>query len=234
MDTPSGGAVIHWESTGKGAPLFLLHGNGEDMGVFSAQVSAFSKYFRVITVDSRGHGSSLAGGDKLSLYDMAEDLVAVMRAAGLEKASILGFSDGGNVAMIFASRHPGVVDSLILSGANCDPGGLALRYSLPMRASQALAVIASPFSRKACLKKEFLDLMLLEPRLKKHELQSITAKTLITAGEKDMITRSHTEYLHRCIPNSELKLFPGGHFTPFEQAESYNAAVLAFLNPVNK
>ncbi len=229
MDTPSGSAVIHWESEGSGEPLILLHGNGEDMTVFSAQVTEFSKHFRVITVDSRGHGSSLSGGVKLSLYDMAEDLIAVMEAAGVKKASILGFSDGGNIAMIFASRHPDMVDKLILSGANSDPGGLALRFSLPMRMSQIAATIASPFSKNACRRKEFLDLMVMEPKLTKYELHAISAKTLITAGENDMITRSHTEYLHRNIKNSELQWFPGGHFTPFEQTESYNSAVLAFL-----
>lgn len=230
MDTPSNGAVIHWESTGSGSPLILLHGNGEDMSVFSAQVSEFSKQYRVITVDSRGHGSSLAGGVKLSLYDMAEDLVSVIRAAGLENASILGFSDGGNIAMIFACRHPQLVDRLILSGANCDPGGLALRYSLPMRVSQAFAAIASPFSSAACRQKELLDLMVKEPRLTKADLGRISARTLITAGQDDMIRRAHTEYLHRNIRDSELVFFPGGHFTPFENPGEYNAAVLRFLN----
>lgn len=229
MDTPSGGAAIHWESTGSGEPLILLHGNGEDMSVFSAQTAEFSKHFRVMTIDSRGHGSSLAGGDKLSLYDMAEDLISVMDAAGVKKANILGFSDGGNIAMIFASRHPEMVDRLILSGANSDPGGLALRFYLPMRIFQTAATIASPFSKNACRRKELLDLMVLEPKLTRHDLGRISAKTLITAGEKDMITRSHTEYLHRCIRDSQLLWFPGGHFTPFERTESYNAAVLDFL-----
>ena len=72
------------------------------MSVFAAQTAEFSKRFRVITIDSRGHGRSLAGGAKLSLYDMAEDVVSVMKAAGLEKANVLGFSDGGK----FTSEFP--------------------------------------------------------------------------------------------------------------------------------
>lgn len=229
MNTPSNGAVIHWESCGEGDPLILLHGNGENMTVFAAQTEQFSKHFRVITIDSRGHGESLAGGEKLSLYDMAEDVVSVMRAANIEKANILGFSDGGNVAMILAAKHPQLIDRLVLSGANCDPGGLALRFSVQTRLAQVWATILSPFSNEARKRKEFLDLMVREPKLTKYNLESITAKTLITAGENDMIRTSHTEYIHRSIKDSQLIRFPGGHFTPFEQPDAYNAAVLGFL-----
>lgn len=229
METPTEGALIYWEECGKGKPLILLHGNGEDMSVFSAQAEEFSKYFRVITIDSRGHGKSEAVGEKLSLYDMADDIPAVMKSAGVEKAHILGFSDGGNVAMIFAIKYPRMVDKLVLSGANSDPGGIRLKYALPMWFSQLGAAICTPFSKKACKKKELLDLMVLEPKLKKQDLQRISAPTLVTAGENDMITRSHTEFLSRSIPGSELKWFPGGHFTPFRLAEEYNRAVLDFL-----
>lgn len=229
METPTEGALIHWEERGEGKPLILLHGNGEDMTVFSAQAEEFSKHFRVITIDSRGHGKSSSVGGKLSLYDMADDIPAVMKAAGVEKAHILGFSDGGNVALIFAIKYPRMVDKLILSGANSDPGGIRMKYALPMWFSQLGATICTPFSKKACKKKELLDLMVLEPKLKKQDLQRIGAKTLITAGEHDMITRSHTEFLNRSIPNSELRWFPGGHFTPFKRPEEYNRAVLEFL-----
>jgi pimeloyl-ACP methyl ester carboxylesterase len=199
------------------------------MSVFSRQVEEFSAHMRVITIDSRGHGESTCGEKALSLYDMAEDIPYVMKDAGIDKASILGFSDGGNVAMIFAIRHPELVDKLVLSGANSDPGGLRLRYAFPMWLAQAGATIASPFSKKACKKKEFLDLMVKEPKLTKANLACITAPTLITAGEDDMISRTHTEYIHRCIAGSELRYFPGGHFTPFERPEEYNAAVADFL-----
>ena len=75
METVSNGALIYWEARGEGPPLVMLHGNGEDMSVFSAQVPEFSREFMVISIDSRGHGKSTAGGGKLSLYDMARDVV---------------------------------------------------------------------------------------------------------------------------------------------------------------
>ena len=217
----------------RGENPVLLHGNGEDMGVFAAQTPVFAEKYRVITVDSRGHGKSVACGVKLHISDMADDLVYVLDAAGVDRANILGFSDGGNVAMVFASRYPERVKSLILSGANADPSGLRFKYYCPMLLEQRFLTIGTIFSKKACRKKEYLDLMVLEPELRRPELQRITAPTLITAGEKDMITRLHTDYLHVSIQGSQLKIFPGGHFTIREHPEEYNRAVLEFLAQVN-
>lgn len=229
METATASALIYWEEHGKGEPLVLLHGNGEDMSVFSEQTPVFAEKYRVITVDSRGHGRSVACGVKLHIGDMADDLVCVLDAAGVDKANILGFSDGGNVAMVFASRYPERVRSLILTGANADPSGLKFRYYCPMLLRQRFLTLATIFSPKACRKKEYLDLMVLEPELRKQDLLRITAPTLITAGENDMITRLHTDYLHVSIQGSQLKIFPGGHFTVREHPEKYNRAVMEFL-----
>ena len=203
METATATALIYWQEQGQGEPLVLLHGNGEDMGVFAAQTPVFAEKYRVITVDSRGHGKSVACGVKLHISDMADDLVYVLDAAGVDRANILGFSDGGNVAMVFASRYPERVKSLILSGANAYPSGLRFKYYCPMLLEQRFLTIGT------------------------------TAPTLITAGEKDMITRLHTDYLHVSIQGSQLKIFPGGHFTIREHPEEYNRAVLEFLAQVN-
>jgi pimeloyl-ACP methyl ester carboxylesterase len=228
METVSKGALIYWEVRGNGPPLIMLHGNGEDMSVFSAQVPEFSREFQVITIDSRGHGKSAAPG-KLSLYDMADDVVAVMDDAKIEKAHILGFSDGGNIALIMAVKYPERVRSLVLTGANSDPSGIRFKYVFPMWLRQAVLALRAPFSAEACRKKDLLDLMINEPRLHKWDLQGIKVPTLITMGENDIISRTHGQYLHNNISGSEFHLFPGWHFTPVKLPEMYNKVVLDFL-----
>ena len=229
MEVISGDALIHYESFGQGAPLVLLHGNGEDIHALAAQIDAFSPRYRVLAVDSRGHGASTAGTKPLSLYDMAEDLLAVLGDAGVERAHILGFSDGGNIALIFALRHPERVGSLVLSGANCDPAGLRYGFSLRIWLEQFALKAAGLFSQRARRKKELVELMVREPKLKKWDLEAIGCPVLLTAGARDVIRPGHTQYLHRNLKGSELEIFPGDHFTPMKRPGEYNARVLAFL-----
>ena len=110
---------------GRGPALILLHGNGEDGSYFSHQMEAFSDRYRVIAVDTRGHGRTPRGDAPFTIRQFADDLLAFMDAQGLAKADILGFSDGGNIALVFALAHPERVGRLILNGANLDPSGLA-------------------------------------------------------------------------------------------------------------
>ena len=115
-----GDARIACYDIGRGRPLVLLHGNGEDSSYWKAQIPEFTRFYRVIAVDSRGHGASESGTQGLSFALMAEDLKKVLDARGVKKAHILGFSDGGNLAIKFALTYPDYVDKLILNGANVE------------------------------------------------------------------------------------------------------------------
>lgn len=234
MNTASMGADIYWEEHGAGPPIILLHGNGQDSGMFSGQIPALSKDRRVIVIDSRGHGRSSAGSRKLRLSDMAGDLAAVMDAAGLDKADILGFSDGGNIAMIFAVKYPERVRSLILSGANSVPSGLKFKYYAWLWLIHPFITLGTVFSQKCCREKERLDLMLYEPDLKVWDLEGIKCPTLITAGANDLIRPSHTDYLAATIPKSVKHIFPGDHFSPQKLSAEYNDIVIEFLNFLDK
>ena len=91
---------LHWEETGEGKPLILLHGNGEDGTYFRGQMEAFSHKYRVIAVDTRGHGKSPRGTAPFSLGQFTEDLKDFLDEMGIEKGIFLGFSDGGNIAPV--------------------------------------------------------------------------------------------------------------------------------------
>ena len=91
---------------GRGYPLILLHGNGEDCSYFNGQIDAFSKWYHVYAIDTRGHGRTQRGDKPFTIRQFAEDLLCFMEEHQIKKAHLLGFSDGGNIAMIFAIRHP--------------------------------------------------------------------------------------------------------------------------------
>lgn len=107
-----------------GTPLILLHGNGEESSYFEHQIAYFSKEYRVIAPDTRGHGKTPRGTAPFTIRQFAEDLHLLLDDMGIGKAHILGFSDGANIAMIFAMKYPERVDKLILNGGNLEPRGM--------------------------------------------------------------------------------------------------------------
>ena len=104
---------LYYKEAGKGFPLILLHGNGENGGYFEHQIGYFQDKYRVIALDTRGHGKSPRGEKPFTIRQFAEDLHDFMDEQEIEKAHILGFSDGGNTALIFALKYPRRVGRLI-------------------------------------------------------------------------------------------------------------------------
>ena len=137
---------LFYEEMGSGEPLILLHGNGEDHTIFNKIADYFSGKYRVISIDTRGHGESPMGEEPFSLYQFAEDLNDFMDEHNIEKANILGFSDGGNVALIFASKYPEKVIKLIANGANTRPSGIKTIVHLAMLFRYFLYSVGAIFS----------------------------------------------------------------------------------------
>lgn len=214
---------------GSGKPLFLLHGNGESSDYFVNQIEAFSRCFRVIAVDTRGHGKSPRGTVPFTLSQFSDDLKSLMDRLEIARAHILGFSDGGNIALIFALKHPKMVEKLVLNGANLYPSGVRLGVQLPIVLGYAAAVAASLFDKKAVSKRELLGLMVKEPHLTAEQLSSISVPTLVIAGKHDMIKDSHTRSIAAAIPNSRLCIIPGDHFIASKESRRFNREVLDFL-----
>ena len=220
---------LFFEEAGEGFPLVLLHGNGEDSSYFAHQVSAFSGHFRVIAVDTRGHGRSPRGGAPFTLEQFALDLRDFLDERGIARAHLLGFSDGANIALMFALRFPDRVGRLILDGGNLFPGGVKRSVQRPIEFAYWLTKPFSRFSRRARAKHELLALMVEQPNLTPGQLGALTMPVLVMAGTDDMILDEHTRLIHRSIPGSGLRLIPGGHFIARENPEPFNRAVLEFL-----
>jgi len=221
---------LHYTRTGNGFPLILLHGNGEDSSYFSHQVEAFSACFDTIALDTRGHGNSPRGKAPFTLAQFAEDLKNFMDKQGFEKAHLLGFSDGGNIALMFALKYPDRVEKLVLNGANLDPNGVKLSVQLPILLGYGVVSLVGLFDKGALPKKELLGLMVTQPHIKPDELSALRMPTLVVAGDKDMIKDSHTRLMASSIPNAQLCILTGSHFVANENPEPFNKAVLEFLN----
>ena len=220
---------LHIIQRGEGEPLLLLHGNGEDSSVFSAQMDYFSPKYRVMALDTRGHGKSPRGTAPFSIETFAEDLLDFLDQQGLEKVHLLGFSDGGNIALTFALRHQERLLSLILNGADLFPSGVKPSVQVPIVLGYWAARAAALFSRDAVPKMELLRLMVKEPHIPPEALGAIRVPTLVIAGTGDMIKEEHTRLIHRQIPGSRLVLIPGDHFIAQKNPEPYNRAVEEFL-----
>jgi pimeloyl-ACP methyl ester carboxylesterase len=221
----------HHIEQGKGFPLILLHGNGEDVSYFVHQMESLSKHFRVIAIDTRGHGQTPRGDAPFTIRQFADDLLEFMSEHGIDKAHILGFSDGGNTAMIFAMTHPERVGKLILDGANLDASGVKPGTQIPIEIGYRIAKFFARKSPEARKNAEMLGLMVNDPNVKPEDLKRILAPTLVLAGTKDIIKESHTRLIAQSIPGAELAILPGDHFVANKNPDAFNKAVLSFLLP---
>ena len=197
---------LHYVVRGNGEPLILLHGNGEDGTYFSHQIAFFQKTYRVIAVDTRGHGKTPRGEEPFTISQFADDLYVFMKEHGIRRADMLGFSDGANIALLFTIRHPERVNRLILNGANLNPGGLktSVRFSLMKEYRAARA--AADESEAANRKMELLRLMVKEPNIPVNELKEVRVPTLVIVGEDDMIKKSHSRKIYKKLPAAKMKL----------------------------
>lgn len=222
----------HYIEQGSGEPLILLHGNGGDSSYFAHQIEPLSRHFRVLAIDTRGHGQTPRGEAPFTIRQFAEDLLGFMDSHGIAKADLLGFSDGGNIAMVFALAHPERVNKLVLDGANLDAAGVKRSVQIPIEIGYRIAKLFAKKSPEAKKNAEMLGLMVNDPNVKSEELARIQAPTLVIAGNKDMIKEKHTRLIAQSIPGAELAIIPGSHFVANKAPEVFNKTVLRFLLPL--
>lgn len=196
MFCDTGKVRLHYEVSGEGHPLIMLHGNGEDISIFGKALPLLEKHFRVYRIDSRCHGEST---DKVPLhYDLlADDIYGFIILNRLEKPFVYGFSDGGIAALMLAYTHPEAVGAIAVSGANTNPKALKFLYRFGY--GKLARLYPDPKVR----------MMVSEPNITKEDLGRITVPALITAGERDMIKEEDTRLIASSIPNSELMILKG-------------------------
>ena len=259
-----GDAVIHYEITGEGAPLVLIHGWSQDLTIWDGQVRDFARNYRVIRYDRRGYGKSTGDSDQTADPD---DLRILLDSLGVRAAYILGLSAGSRAALNFAVAFPDRVKGLVLYGQAPIPGfapmpegptpvmifrDIAQKHGLD---SAGKFVRAHPLSWMPPGRPELKELLraqwarypgrdLLHPRpesgrvppARLDQVGAIKAPTLVVSGDHELpLFLQVADTLVRRIPGARrVVINGGGHGAHFAQPAQFNAAVLSFLSEVDR
>ncbi|MCI1664949.1 MAG: alpha/beta fold hydrolase [Atopobiaceae bacterium] len=189
-------------------PLVCLHGNCEDHLTFRAVVDSLARERAVITIDSRGQGTSSRGIDPLSYELMAADALEVMSRLGVWEAHLLGFSDGGIEALLMARRAPRRIASLTVMGANLTPRGLTddARDAIEDSWERAERLSRSRLAGDMSTMAELLRLMLDEPHIGTWSLEGVDCPSCVMAGNHDLVRAEETERIADALPHSCLRI----------------------------
>ena len=216
---------LYYEDKGKGIPIVMLHGNNGSSIYFKHQIDYFSKKYRVITVDTRGHGKSKRGTLPFTMDQFVLDLDNLLNELNIKEFILLGFSDGANIAMKYALKYQEKIKALILCGGNIYRKGLKLSFRLPVELGYIFTKLLN-MKRK----NEFLYLMMYEPNIRNEELNQIKVPTLVIAGTKDIVKEFHTKEIANNITNSKLLIIDGNHYILSNKHEILNKEIDKFLS----
>lgn len=224
------GTKIFYKIKGQGSPLLLLHGNGGSSRYFIHQVPYLEKFFRLILIDSRAHGRSGNKGSELTFELMAKDIKEGMDFFNINRASILGFSDGANLALVFSKLYPERVEKLVLNSANLDFSSTTMLSRILSHLQYAVSLAFSPFSKHFKNKLSVAGLLFKNLNITDEDLKKILSKTLVIVGENDLIYPEHTRRIASLIPNATLIEVKGhGHLLARTNAKFFNTEVKDFL-----
>jgi pimeloyl-ACP methyl ester carboxylesterase len=235
------GVDIYYEVYGedKGDPVVLLHsglGNGD---YFVNQIPPLAAKHEVVVMDSRGHGRSSFDDTPISYELMASDVLALMDHLGIDRANIVGWSDGGIIGLELAIHHPERLKKVVAYGANFDPTGVRLDINENNYWNAFVARDALDYQKLSPhpeLWNRFLEnishMWATEPNYTEEQLRSITTPMLILDGAtEEAIDLNQTKLMALLIPGAELEIIPDtGHFAMMEKPDQFNQIVRDFLD----
>ena len=223
------GHTIYYAVRGIGPTLVFLHGGG-DSGEhsFVRQLDVFSEHHHIVAPDQVGQGRTPEVPGPLTYTAMMDDTAALFKLLNLQHVDIVGFSDGGILALMLAVRHPELVRRLVISGVNITPEGLRPEDLEELRATQ--------IPKPQTINEKLAHLWLTSPtdsELNVPLLAKITQPVLIISGDRDAITLEHTLTIFHALPDAELCVLPGtDHATFSRRSEWLNPIINAFLDRV--
>jgi pimeloyl-ACP methyl ester carboxylesterase len=250
---------IHYQESGEGQALVILHGLGNNSQSWKHQLSELKEQYRVIVWDAPGYGgSSDLQKEFREFSEFANVLKEFLDSLGLESIYLLGHSMGSAIAIDFTNRFPHMVDALIISDATRGAAGLSREENekkLQNRlnsienlhptelARKRVKALLAPNASAEVIKEA--ERIMSQVRLSGYRsvsyslsslnqmeiLSSISAPTLVMCGELDQVTPvSESQIFHELIPNSEFVIVPNtGHLCYQEDPKLFNQSVLNFL-----
>ena len=237
---PVNNIKIWYAEFGKGAPVILLHGGLANSNYWGLQVRALSGRYRVIVMDSRGHGRSTRDEQPYGYDLMASDVLALMDYLKIPKAAIVGWSDGAILGLDIAINHPERLTKLFAFAANSDPSGVADISQSPVfnaridRAAKEYEKLSATPTEYSSFLDQISKMWETQPNFTKEQLNSITVPTWIVDADRDeAIKRENTEFMAAQIPGAGLLLQPRvSHFSFVQDPQQFNDDVLHFLSSV--
>ena len=255
------GTRIHYEVTGKpgATPVLMIQGLGASKNAWNLQRIAMATRFRIISFDNRGAGRSDKPTVPFTLEQMAEDAIAVLDAAGIETAHVVGASMGGVISQIVAVKHPQRVRSLTLVCTACrnhpwrqellqswaktaeekgmiEVGKEAAQWVMSPRSFRRLVPAFTWMGPLAALRPRHSFVSQIDAILNTREdlvdqLSTITAPTMVIVGNQDILTpRGDSEEIAERIPNAELVVISGAaHGLMMEHSSTFNKILIEFL-----
>ena len=223
------GHKIYYAVRGSGPKLVFLHGGG-DSGErsFVHQLDVFSEHHYIVAPDQVGQGRTPDVPGALSYTAMMEDTAQLLKVLKLRHVDVVGFSDGGILALMLAIRHPDLVRRLVISGVNIAPEGLRPDDLEELRATQ----IPTPTTIDEKLARLWLTSPT-EAELNLGLLAKINQPVLMISGDRDATTLEHTLKIFHALPDAELCVLPGtDHATFSGRSEWLNPIISAFLDRV--
>lgn len=219
---PVNGIKMYYEIHGEGKPLVLIHGGGSTIETsFETILPLLAETYKVIAVELQAHGHTSDREAPESFQQDANDVVTLLQHLKINKASFLGFSNGGQTAMQIGISYPNIVDKLIITSAFYKRNGAmeglfenlekatindmpAVYKEAYLKINNDTAALQNMFEKDRARMVAFKD-------WSEEEVASIKAPTLIIAGNEDVVTPEHAVEMKRKIPNSKLLLLPGNH-----------------------
>jgi pimeloyl-ACP methyl ester carboxylesterase len=243
---------IYYEAYGEGEPLLLIHGGTATSRSWASHLPAFTEHFRVFAPDSRGHGRTDNPTGDLGYRVMADDVAALIGALGLQRPLVLGYSDGGQIALELGIRYPGLARALVLGGTQfrfseayleavrelwgiaegeeVDPEKLGREQPEWVSfLSEAHGHVYGPEYWKTYVK-QIASLWLTPLHYTSEDLTKIADPVLILVGDRDGACTEEAPELFRLLPNAELAVAPGSDHSFIEaKAGLFDALALDFL-----
>jgi pimeloyl-ACP methyl ester carboxylesterase len=221
-----------------GKPVILLHGGLGNSDYFGLQIPALAQKYRVIVMDSRGHGRSARDARPYGYDLMAQDVVGLLDYLKIQKTALVGWSDGAILGLDIAIHHPDRLTKLFAFAANSNTAGVA-DISTSKVFNAYIERTGTEYEKLSPTPKDFqgfLDqigkMWATQPDFTDAQLAAITTPTWIVDGDRDeAIKRENTEYMASHIPDAGLLILPQvSHFAFLQDPEAFNAAVLHFLD----
>lgn len=213
----------HVSGNPDGEPLVMLNGNGGDYRCFEGDLYVpLSEHFKIIRFSTRGTGKTPLGDKKLTFELFSEDLKALLDYLKVKPVNICGFSDGGNLGMVFAVTYPEYVKRLAVFGSNLNTRGTKTLDQLGIIKDHRIYAIKAALTKDPEWKRrrEIEGMMVGQPHLNYKKLSTLKIPFLNCFGEFDMIKRSHSRKITKAVEGAEeVMVLNGGHSTAFRKTD---------------